>query len=129
MISHKSDISRVISRILLLRQDSSRILIKYRLSANRLASSTNIIPYLSQTSRTCWRFSSEKGCPPIRLVPASIRTKGMLPAPTSSIKATSLSISTFPLKGWSLVILRASAIKISSTLPPLSVMCDFVVVK
>lgn len=129
MMSISSQSARVISRRLMSLHSASRSLMKYRLSCRRLASSTSGMPLSLHMAEICRAFSSEKGCPPMRFVPASRRTKAMFSTPFSAMSFFSLSGSMLPLNGKSLVGLRPSSMSSSSTTPPHLVMWAFVVVK
>ena len=108
----------MISLIVIFLQFSSLVLIKCKLSDNKLASNTNGILFNLHILLTSSKFSKEKGCPPIKLVPASILTKAIFLFPNFSILSFNLSISIFPLNLQVELRFNPSSVISSSTKPP-----------
>jgi hypothetical protein len=83
-----------------------------------LMSETRGRPYLSHTSRTSRKLLIENGWPPSRLPQNSILTAATFSGPISLIAFSSALTSISALKGYSLLVLKASGCGNSSTLPP-----------
>ena len=85
--------------------------------------------YLSATVRISFMFAIDTGCPPEELQ-VTVRTiNGTFSAPYSFIVFSSFSIFTFPLKGWSISVSKASSIVQSIAFAFLNSIWPFVVSK
>jgi len=93
------------------------------------ASMTVGMPCSRQSAHTSSMLASDTGCPPMRLVPASMRTYAMASGPLSAMSVRRASTSMSPLNGRSLVTSSPSGLMSSSTSPPLATTCALEVVK
>ena len=87
------------------------------------------MPCLLVSSRTSRRFAIEMGCPPAMFTVAATQTYGIRSAPTSSMRAESLSRSMLPLNGCSECESCASSMMMSWNVAPACSWWNRVVVK